>query len=325
MVTGEHLHADRQPVDGAGRDRDRGVAVDVRDDRERAHVHEVGEAGTGVDQQCRRQLREGGRRHPHAEHHAPEHPLGDRARLGPVDEARRARAHDRISRERRTRVGRRDDEVDLIERSSHHLVGLDPQLLGHGRGVEVVHRLGQAQTDRDLLGEIAGAPRPLRAEGGEERRKVPHHPRCRQVGRLDAEVDLDHPGRGDERLGLGPDLVLDARLEGDAAERRDDGHLPTLQVVRAQSGFPACRARERRRVEEVRPGARVEVPGRVTHRARHVADDDRVRARVRVRAARDPTERSLHPEQPGVAGRDADRSAAVPAGRKADEAAGDRG
>ena len=43
VVGGEHLHADGQAVDGAGRDRHGRVAVDVRDDREGAHVHEVGQ------------------------------------------------------------------------------------------------------------------------------------------------------------------------------------------------------------------------------------------------------------------------------------------
>ena len=43
VVAGQHLHADRKPVDEPGRDRHRRVAVEVRDHRERAHVDEIRE------------------------------------------------------------------------------------------------------------------------------------------------------------------------------------------------------------------------------------------------------------------------------------------
>jgi len=57
VVTGEDLHADRQPFDESARDRHGRVAGDVGDDRQRAHVHEVGESfGCDVEQR-RRELR----------------------------------------------------------------------------------------------------------------------------------------------------------------------------------------------------------------------------------------------------------------------------
>ena len=58
VVAGEHLDPDRQPVDRPRGDRHRRVAVEVRRDRERAHVHEVGEPLARRGEERRRELRE---------------------------------------------------------------------------------------------------------------------------------------------------------------------------------------------------------------------------------------------------------------------------
>ncbi len=58
VVAGEYLHADGQAVDEAARDRHRGIAVDVGDDGERAHAHEIGEALGELVEDRGRELRE---------------------------------------------------------------------------------------------------------------------------------------------------------------------------------------------------------------------------------------------------------------------------
>src|SRR5690606_39717328 len=64
-----------------------------------------------------------------------------------------------------------------------------------------------------------------------------------QVGWAHVDVDLDHPGGGQQLLHLGPEVVLHARVEGDAAEGGDDRHLLAPQVleVAAQPGLPPDR------------------------------------------------------------------------------------
>ena len=128
-------------------------------------------------------------------------------------------------------------------------------------------------------------------------------------------------------FGLGPDAVLDARLEGHAAEVRGRWRpARPARSLRAEPGLPAAGRRQARRVVGVRR--------RRTRRSsgpRRAPSGTGCRARRcsgRMYAcglARDAAERALHAEQPGVAGRDADRAAAVATGGQADQAAGDRG
>src|SRR3569832_88533 len=96
------------------------------------------------------------------------------------------------------------------------------------------------------------------------------------------------------------------------------------QVVRAERGLPAAARRNARRVERIGTRAHVVIARGVAHRAGEIAEHDRARAEVRVRPARDAAVRSLHAEQSGVAGGDADRTAAVTAGRERDEPTCDR-
>ena len=127
--------------------------------------------------------------------------------------------------------------------------------------------------------------------------------------------------------GLGADAVLDAGLERDAAERRDDRDPPAAQVVRAEARPPSRRRDgQARRVGGCEPGAHVVVAGRVAHRAGEAAEHDGVRAACRRAGSRGMRPNvPFMPEQPGVAGRDADRAAAVAAGGEGHEPAGDRG
>ena len=114
-------------------------------------------------------------------------------------------------------------------------------------------------------------------------------------------------------------MVLDAGLEGDAAQRGHDRDAPTPQLVGAQRGFPSGSCREARRVERVVARADVEVAGRVAHRTGEATEHDRARTEIGVGTARDPTVGALHPEQAGVAGGNADRAAPVAPGRDRNE------
>ena len=71
--------------------------------------------------------------------------------------------------------------------------------------------------------------------------------------------------------------------------------------------------------------AHVVVTRGVAHRTREATEHDRAGPEARVRAARDAAVRALHAEQARVAGGDADRSAAVAAGRERHEPARHRG
>ena len=129
---------------------------------------------------------------------------------------------------------------------------------------------------------------------------------------ISAAADVAHPR-------------LDSGLERDAAERRDHRDPPAREVVRAELGFPTAVLREARRIERVVARAHVVVARRVAHGTRETTEHDRARTEPCVGTARDASVGALHAEQPGVAGGDADRSAAVAAGRERHEPTGDRG
>ena len=206
----------------------------------------------------RRQLREQRRRRTRTPPMTPRKPSSAaRLRLRRVDEARRRVAHRRVGRERGTGIGRRDDEVDLVERGGHRLVGLDAQLLGDRRGVQVVHRLREQQPDRDLVGELARARRPARSPSSASSvARLPIIHCAARFGSVDGEVDLDHAGgRRSTSRADSCELFLDAGFERDAAERRDDRDRAAREVVRAEARFPTGARRQARRVAACRSRA----------------------------------------------------------------------
>jgi hypothetical protein len=120
-------------------------------------------------------------------------------------------------------------------------------------------------------------------------------------------------------------MLLDAGLEGDAPQGRDDRDPAALEVVRSQARLPPRSSGKTRRVERVVPGADVEVARRVARRSGEAAEHDGAGAEVGMRTARDPAVGALHAEQAGVAGWDANRAAPVAAGRERDDPSRHRG
>src|SRR5262249_35570912 len=140
---------------------------------------------------------------------------------------------------------------------------------------------------------------------------------------IDVDVDLDHAGALHERARGFVELLLDARLERDAAEVRHDRNPSAAQFLLAESGFPAAAPRQARRVAAVGAGRDVEEARGVAPGWGEAPEDDRAGREVRVRAARDAAVRALHAEQSGVAGGNADGTATVAAGCERNEPARD--
>ena len=182
-------------------------------------------------------------------------------------------------------------------------------VFGDGGGAQVVERLRQIQADRDLVGEIGRARRPAVAELREQRRRgcppstarrgsaarAERRPRPCRFAAMSAAADAR------TRSSTAGSTVTPPR-SGTTATRR-----PARSCVPSAASQPAM-LREARRVERVVAAAHVVVPRRVANRAGQAAEHDRARAEPRVGPARDPAVRALHAEQPGVAGRDANRS-----------------
>ena len=189
----------------------------------------------------RGQARERGCRDPYRRERAAHRVAPDRSRQRGVDHAVLRVARRRVGRERDIRVGCGDHEVDLRERGGHRGVRLQAELLGDRGRAQVVERLRQVQAERDFVGEVGRAPRPLVAELGEQRREVAHHPLRGEVREVELEIDLDQTGRVDEHLGGFAHACLDRRRDiDDAAERREHRDAPAREVVRAEPGFPAA-------------------------------------------------------------------------------------
>ncbi|MFN8017067.1 MAG: hypothetical protein U0P45_02980 [Acidimicrobiales bacterium] len=72
---------------------------------------------------------------------------------------------------------------------------------------------------------------------GDQGGHVAHHPLDGHVRDVDVDIDLHHPGLGDELVGLADDRVFDARLQVDAAEVGEHGHLEAGEVVAAEPGL----------------------------------------------------------------------------------------
>src|SRR5690606_25175546 len=120
-----------------------GVAVDVRDDGEGTHGRHVGHAAAGLVEEEVGQL--GGDRSGHAgttERAAQAEPT-EGAGGEEVGEVLLGVAGGGIGGERRAGVGGGHDEVDLLERGGHRLVGFHPHVFGSGGGGEVVEGLRQ--------------------------------------------------------------------------------------------------------------------------------------------------------------------------------------
>ena len=242
-----------------------------------------------------------------------------------LDRAPRRVARRGIGGERRPRIRGAHDEIDLVEECGHLLVQFDAQQLGPGGSSQVVERLGQPDAGGDLVGHVPRARRPAVAQLGEQRRGVSHHPVRDEVRKLHVDVDPDEPGVGDQEIGLRPDVVLHPGVEDDPAEIGDHRHAQAAEVVAAQTRLEAGMFREdssghgsrsRRRRRSTAAASR-------TDRARlpRTTVFGRLNA-FGLRGIRPNV--PFMPEEPGVAGRDPDRPAAITTGGEADEPARNR-
>ena len=209
-------------------------------------------------------------------------------RQRPVGDPRLRCARHCVGRERRARDSSAAiTKSTCVERRRHRLVRLDAQHLGRRRGVEVVEGLRQPQPERDLGGELVrarratGRPAPRAAWRGCPSSTAAPGSAARAARRP------HHAGGGDEVVGRGLRRARRRPVSsglppsaGTTATRRPRSSCAPSPV----SHGPATG--NDGRVGRMRPGADVEVPRRVAHRTRDVAEHDGVRTHVRVRAPR---------------------------------------
>ena len=104
-----------------------------------------------------------------------------------------------------------------------------------------------------------------------------------------------------------------------------DGHPPPGQVDGSQSRLPSVDPGQAQRIALVESVARVEVAGRVPHRAAQATDDRGHRLQAGPRSLGDPPIGGLQSEETGESGRYADRSSTVAAGGQGQQPAGHGG
>ena len=127
-----------------------------------------------------------------------------------------------LGREGRAGVGGRDDEVDLLEGARHRVAGLDAHLLGHGRDVQVVHRLlRDTCPNGDFVGEVAAHPGHLSPRSASSVARLPIAHCAARFGKVMSTSTSTMPVSAMQLLRFGADAVFDAGLERGAAEVRD--------------------------------------------------------------------------------------------------------
>jgi hypothetical protein len=281
-VATDHLQADRQAVDGSRRDRHGRAAVQVGREGEAAVVAASGR-------------------------HAAER-VGQRAFGGEGDVG----------------VGRGDDEVDLLEDLGHALVDIHPPPLDLRAGRDAVALLGHAEAIAHLGRQDVLALGPEALEHAVEEHHARDRPRRAHVrqARVDA-VDTLPTGVVDEGAGGVLEHLPHGRRHSGVAPVGNHGDAQAAQLVEVgvEAGFPPVDPRQAQRITRIVPVGDVAPARRIPHRPRHAPDHGRETAVGDARAAGDAAVGALEAEQPGEAGGDADRAAAVPARGDGDEAA----
>ena len=267
----------------AGGDRDRRVAVQVGGERQPAVV-----AGAGLDR----------RRTPRQRAVGVERDVGVAGgddEVDAVDRDRRSRAIASFSSIRR---------LSILARAS--------SCSGPGR-ISIAQRISGVSTSAQ-----PGHTSPSSASIGDHAADAPRRAHrwaawCRRV---------DAPQTGVGRSGASAASASTSHIAGDTAAPPQSGTTATRAPRRpsandAEPGLPSVDPRQAEHVAAVVAVAHVEPARRVAHAARHAPDGDGVVADSAPWRPGDAAERRLQPEQAGEARRDADRTAAVAAGRDA--------
>ena len=241
MMAREHLHADRQAVDEAGRDRHRRVAVEVRDHREPAHLHEVGEARRDLVEQQRRHVRERGRTPRARRPAAPRNP----SRATGLDFAESTKlSRSGCSSRRRPRTPGSGLVAAMMKSTSSNAAAIARYACTRSSSATAAARRLYSDCERYRpiaissvrSGAHAGHRSPSSASSVE---RLPIIHCAARFGSSMLHVDLDHAVRGDERVGRRAHPRLDRRLDGHAAQARDHRDAPAAQLVRAELRLPS--------------------------------------------------------------------------------------